>query len=279
MTVTLSSTLSTRRANQPPALCVNSLSTRYENQETFGRLMVDPSAATSEEELGTAIKAYYSKPRRLGFDEAGQGHELILERIGNGQEASELFSDSRLGTVTKSAMLPGIATVLDKWYSGSSGEIFQDTSSIYYDVEEFPETGVNPNEQHGPDTQLQDPESQHFENYSDKSSIVSVLDLASPQYPNYDSRDQLACVSALGSDSSAYLTFGSSEGSRSYLKLTVPLEQKRHRLKRVPWNTLQRRIWRARSRPEETRTDSDSQMMKKKSFWGQWKRPWSKFAS
>lgn len=189
--------------------------------------MIEPSAADSKEELGTVLKAYYQKPRRLG-------------------------------SVANSATLSGLSCVLDDWY-GLIVRDFQDTSAIHIAAEEFPETAVNSNEQHGADTQLHDPESQHFENSSHKSSMVSILDLKRlirmlPQCLKYDSRAQLACVLAdreSCSDSGEYSMFDPSEGTGSLQKLTMPLEKKLNRIETVSLNKLRRRIKRARSRPEK----------------------------
>lgn len=149
-----SSTSSSTSLNRRSTVCVDSHNSKHENADSFCFFTVEPSDTDSEEELGTAVEAYYQRPRRVGFEEADSDHMDIFGRSETCHETLALSLDHRMRTLFPQATNPGLTTPYGPWDSESSVEKLDDASSVYLDAEEFPRIDASPSDVVGCDTQL-----------------------------------------------------------------------------------------------------------------------------
>lgn len=148
---------------------------KHKHQDSFYSITGEPSDIESEEQLGIAIRAYYRQPRRLGFDRADDGHEEVLERSRKYNETERMYLDRRLRNLTRYGTLPDLVTLFGNWKRGSSVHNLPDTSSIYYDAEEFSAINASQADDYG--DQRRYPGSQNFEDAQDETFIEDILNL------------------------------------------------------------------------------------------------------
>jgi hypothetical protein len=169
------STSSCRALDQGLAQSGSGQVSKHEHQDSSCSVTSEASNTHSEERLRTDVRVYYQQSRRLGFDRTDDSNEDVPERSRKYYETEDIYLDRRLRNLTRYGTLPDLATLFDNWNRGPSVDNFPDTSSFYYNVEEFPAMNACEADDYGNQPDYQG--SRVFEGISDEAFVDDILNL------------------------------------------------------------------------------------------------------